>query len=187
MKQVMKWINRMVTSILLILLISVAGIVLSTKLTNGETQIFGYQIKTVLSGSMEPTILTGSVIAVKSLDEAEGSSLKAGDIITYLDEERLITHRITDVLAEEQAVRYKTKGDNNNSADSNPVLAENVIAKYEGFMIPYLGYLINFIQTANGSVLFMILPGVLMLGYSIVTIWKTIRELERKHVLLEKE
>jgi len=184
-KQMMKWVNRMVTSILLILLVSIAGIVLSTKLTNGEPQIFGYQIKTVLSGSMEPTILTGSVIAVKSLDEAERSKLKSGDIITYLDEERLITHRITNVLATDQAVRYETKGDNNNSADSNPVLAENVIAKYEGFMIPYLGYLINFTQTANGSVLFMILPGVLMLGYSIVTIWKTIRELEKKQMAVK--
>lgn len=31
----------------------------------GEPQVFGYQLKTVLSGSMEPEIKTGSIIAVK--------------------------------------------------------------------------------------------------------------------------
>ncbi|MYL61568.1 S26 family signal peptidase, partial [Virgibacillus halodenitrificans] len=61
---VMKWVNRLVSTILMVLLITVAGIVLSTKLSGGEPQVFGYQLKTVLSGSMEPGIQTGSIIAV---------------------------------------------------------------------------------------------------------------------------
>lgn len=70
-KMVLKWMNRIVSTILLVLLIGVAGLVVSTKLAGGEPQIFGYQIKTVLSGSMEPYIQTGSLIAVKTLDSDE--------------------------------------------------------------------------------------------------------------------
>ena len=40
-------------------------VVISSKASGGEPQVFGYQLKTVLSGSMEPAFNTGSIIAVK--------------------------------------------------------------------------------------------------------------------------
>ncbi|PMC36773.1 signal peptidase I [Bacillus sp. UMB0899] len=177
----LKWVNRIVTGILIILLVSVAGIVLSTKLTNGEPEVFGYQLKTVLSGSMEPNIQTGSIIAVKSVDEDEREKFQKGDVITFLEEDRLVTHRILEVKKTGSHIQYITKGDNNNTPDSNPVLADNVKAAYDGFTIPHLGYFINFAQSTNGSFLFMILPGILLLGYSILTIWKTLRQLEDEY------
>ena len=64
-EKIMKWINNIVSGILMILLISVASVVVITKVSGGEPQLFGYQLKTVLSGSMEPGIQTGSIIAVK--------------------------------------------------------------------------------------------------------------------------
>lgn len=176
-----KWANRFVTSILMILLVSVAGMVLSTKLTGGEPEVFGYQLKTVLSGSMEPSIQTGSIIAVKSIGEEEKATFQTGDVITFTEENRLVTHRISDVISTDSGVHYTTKGDNNHAPDSNPVLAENIVAEYNGFTIPYVGYFLHFAQSPNGSILFMIIPGVLMLGYSLFTIWNTLRQVEEKH------
>lgn len=164
----------------MILLISIAGIVISTKLTNGEPGLFGYQLKTVLSGSMEPSIQTGSIIAVKSVDQEERTALKKGDVITFRDENRLVTHRISDVSSTDGHVQYTTKGDNNDAADSNPVLAESIVAVYKGFTLPYVGYLIGFSQSPKGNILFMIIPGVLMMGYAIYTVWATVRQLEKK-------
>lgn len=177
----LKWVNRMVTCILVLLLVSVAGLVLSTKLTNGEPSVFGYQLKTVLSGSMEPGIQTGSVIAVKSVNEEERENLQKGDVITFIEENRLVTHRIVEVTHTDSHIQYLTKGDHNNAPDTNPVLAENVEAVYNGFTIPLLGYFINFAQSPNGNILFMIIPGILLLGYSIWTIRKTLRHLEDKY------
>ncbi|MFC4023871.1 signal peptidase I SipW [Oceanobacillus longus] len=180
-RKVSKWANQIVTSILMILLIGVATIVLSTKFTGGDPEVLGYQLKTVLSGSMEPGIQTGSIIAVQSLTEEEKGSFGKGDVITFMEEDnKLITHRITEVTTTENGVLYTTKGDNNNAADRNPVLAENVVGVYNGFTIPYMGYLINFSQSPNGGILFMIVPGFLMLAYSGITIWKTIRQLDEK-------
>ena len=176
-----KWVNRTVTSILIILLISVAGLVISKKLTNGQPEVFGYQLKTVLSGSMEPSIQTGSIIAVKSVDKAEQASLQKGDVITFNEEKRLVTHRITEVKRTDSGVLYTTKGDNNDAPDSNPVLSENVVAVYNGFTIPYLGYVSNFAESPNGSLLFMIIPGFLLLAYSLFTIWRSLRQLENKY------
>lgn len=172
----MKWVNNIVTGILMILLISVATVVVISKASGGEPQLFGYQLKTVLSGSMEPGILTGSIIAVKSA--VDKTSFKEGDVITFqAEEDILITHRITEVVESGDSVLYRTKGDNNNAEDMNPVLSDNVVAEYTGFTMPYVGYFINFTQSKNGALLLLI-PGFLLLIYSAFTIWKVLSVIE---------
>ena len=80
-KKIMKWVNNFVSGILMILLISVASVVVISKASGGEPQLFGYQLKTVLSGSMEPGIQTGSIITVKSA--VDKTIFKEGDVITF--------------------------------------------------------------------------------------------------------
>ena len=175
-KKIMKWINNLISGILMILLISVASVVVVTKVSGGEPQLFGYQIKTVLSGSMEPGIQTGSLIAVKQA--VDKTNFKKGDVITFQEEEGiLITHRITEVVKSGDSVLYRTKGDNNNAEDMNPVLSDNVVAKYTGSTVPYLGYFINFTQSKNGAFLLLI-PGLLLLIYSGITIWRALSAIE---------
>lgn len=174
--KVMKWINNIVTGILMTLLISVAFIVVISKASGGEPQFFGYQLKTVLSGSMEPDIQTGSIIAVKLAEDK--TSYKAGDVITFQEaEDFLVTHRITEVVKSGDSVLYRTKGDNNNAEDMNPVMAENVVAQYTGFTLPYVGYFNNFASSKNGALL-LIIPGILLLLYSAFTLWKALALIE---------
>lgn len=175
-KKRMKRISSIVSGILMVLLISVASIVVFTKISGGEPQLFGYQLKTVLSGSMEPGILTGSIIAVKPAEDK--TNFKKGDVITFQEAENiLITHRITEVVKSGDSVLYRTKGDNNNAEDMNPVLSDNVVAEYTGFTVPYVGYFINFTQSKNGAFLLLI-PGFLLLLYSGFTIWRALGEIE---------
>lgn len=177
----LKWANKVVTGVVIILFISVATLVISTKISGGKPEVFGYQVKSVLSGSMEPGIQTGSLIAVKTAEKGEKSNFQEDDVITFVGEENnLITHRITEVSPTDSGVVYTTKGDNNNAPDSAPVLAKSVVGLYTGFTIPYVGYVINFAQSPNGIILFMIVPGVLILCYSALTIWRTLRQLENK-------
>lgn len=179
MKLILRWSSNLVTTILFIIFIFMVFFVVSSKVSGGEPQILGYQLKSVLSGSMEPGIQTGSIIVVKPT--ADKTSFKEGDIITFLEEENiLITHRIIEVIKSGEQVLYRTKGDNNNGPDINPVLSENVVAEYTGFTIPYVGYFINFAQTKEGSALLLILPGLLLLAYSVITTWKAIAEVDAK-------
>ena len=175
-KKLMKWISNLITAMLIILLIGVASVMIVTKASGGEPQVFGYQIKTVLSGSMEPGIKTGSIIAVK--EAVDKANFKVGDVITFrADKNILITHRIAEAVKRGKSVLYRTKGDNNNAEDLDPVLSDNVVAKYEGITVPYVGYFINFSQSKNGALLLLV-PGFLMLIYSIYTIWKAIAEID---------
>lgn len=179
-KKVLKWLNHIVTSILIIVLFTVAALVVSSKISGGEPNIFGYQLKTVLSGSMEPGIKTGSIIVVKPTEDKE--KFKKGDVITFMDEQqRVITHRITEVINSDGKILYRTKGDNNNAEDQNPVPSDNVLAEYTGVTIPYIGYIQDFASSKNGILVMVIIPGVLLLAYSGFTIWRTLAQLEKQY------
>ncbi len=111
----------------------------------------GFQVYTVLSGSMEPTYHTGSLIYVKNVDYTQ---LEEGDVITFmLDEDTVATHRIVEVVVDEEdatVLRYRTKGDANEAVDGSLVHYKNVLGT-PVFTIPYLGYVANFIQNPPGT------------------------------------
>lgn len=179
MKLALKWGSNLLTGVLFLIFILMVFMVISSKAAGGEPQFFGYQLKSVLSGSMEPGIKTGSIIAVKPVEDK--TKFKVGDVITFMEEDNiLITHRVTEVIKSGEHVLYTTKGDNNDAPDMNPVLSDNIVAEYTGVTVPFIGYFVSFAQSKNGSAFLLILPGLLLLGYSAFTIWQTISQIERK-------
>ena len=179
-KTIKKWISNFVTIVLFLILILMIFLFVSTKVSGGEPQVFGYQLKTVLSGSMEPGIKTGSIILVKPGGDME--KLNKGDVITFINEDRVIvTHRILEVIKSGEQVSYRTKGDNNKTADPNSVLSNNILAKYTGFTIPYVGYIADFAKSKAGNALFLILPGILLICYSLFSIWNSFSQLEKRN------
>lgn len=129
----------------LVILVAVLAVLLA------GVRIFGLQVFSVLSGSMEPVYHTGSLIYVKEVDYTD---IEVGDVITFmLDEETVATHRVVQIVPDEQdptVLRYQTKGDANENVDSTLVHYKNVIGT-PVFTIPYLGYVANFIQQPPGS------------------------------------
>ena len=105
----------------------------------------------VLSGSMEPTYHTGSLIYDKKVDPF---TLKEGDVITFMvSEDTLATHRVVGVVPDEDepgTIRFRTKGDANDAEDGTLVHYKNVVGT-PVFTIPYLGYFSNWITHAPGK------------------------------------
>lgn len=129
-RKVTKWISRITTALLFVVLFAMIFLVIAERAGGGN--LFGYQLKTVLSGSMEPNIQTGSVIAVQSVKD--GTHFQKGDIVTFKTKDHnLVTHRIYKV--NNDGKQYITKGDNNDAPDQKPLLADNIVAEYTGFKI----------------------------------------------------
>ncbi len=122
-------------------------------------RLVGLQPYTVLSGSMEPTYHTGSLIYVK---EVEPEEVEVGQAITFVLNEELVvaTHRVIEIDEENQ--HFYTKGDANASPDGSPVHFENLIG-VPVFSIPYLGYLANYIQNPPGTYVAISAGAVLLL------------------------
>jgi signal peptidase len=114
------------------------------------SRLLGYQVYNVVSGSMEPTYPVGSLVYVQKVDYHD---LKVDDPITYmLDSDTVVTHRIIEVLVDEEnsdVIRYFTQGDANDIPDGTSVHYKNIIGK-PVFSIPYLGYVSNYIQQPPG-------------------------------------
>ena len=129
--------------------LTVVAILLAVALVG--VRLFGFQVFSVLSGSMEPEYHVGSLIYVKEVDYHE---LKSCDVITFmLSEDLVATHRIVDVYPDQDdptVLRYQTKGDANEAPDGTLVHYKNVIGK-PVFTVPYLGYVADFIQKPPGT------------------------------------
>ena len=139
--------------------------------------INGYQLKSVLSGSMEPVIQTGSIIVVQQIDDPH--TLKKGDVISFHNKkEQLITHRIDAVV--QDGFVFKTKGDHNNAADRELVEAQQIVAEYTGITLPYIGYAAFYIQSKLNIPIFLMLSGTLLLLYSLMMFWQIYRHLDIK-------
>ena len=103
---------------------------------------FGYNPYIVLSGSMEPTYKTGSVVFVKEKGPEE---IKKNDVISFVSNENLtvVTHRVIEIDKENKC--FYTKGDANELADEAPVFFENLIG-VATFSIPYVGFVVSIIK-----------------------------------------
>ena len=121
MNRSLKKIWNVISSILVALVVILALLLVGAR-------VVGLQVFTVLSGSMEPTYYTGSLIYVKEVDPY---TIEVGQPITFmLDENTVATHRVVGIVPDEEdptVIRFRTKGDANETEDGGLVHYKNVI------------------------------------------------------------
>lgn len=162
-----------------LLLINVTLIVKSYTSPDKVPDFFGYKPFIVLSGSMEPSIMTGDMVFVK---ETDPDSLEVGDVIAYKSGSAVVTHRIVEVKSENGETRYVTQGDANNAADQGLVKPADVEGIYQR-RVAGAGNLAMFMQTTTGMILFVVCPLVLFVLWDVIR-----RQLEsRKEMSRTKE
>jgi len=136
MKKILNFLSTVLTFGLLLCIISLV-----------ISMAMGIRPYVVLSGSMEPTIHTGSMCFVNTNKNYE--EIKEKDIIAFESARgQLVTHRAINITEE----GIETKGDNNDVSDGITTTEKN----FKGltlFSIPYLGYISKFIATKNGIII----------------------------------
>lgn len=141
--------------------VMVLVVLLALTLVGGR--LFGMQTYAVLSGSMEPAYPTGALLYVRKVDPAD---IQPGQVITFLlDEHTVATHRVVEVIPDPEEAgiyRYRTKGDANEVADAGLVHCKNVLGTPVA-CVPYLGYVITWIQNPPGTYIAISAAAVLLL------------------------
>lgn len=97
--------------------------------------IFPIYPSVIATGSMEPLIRPGDITILKKVKDLE---IREGDVIHFRKDKVFITHRVVEVL-DPQAKVYKTKGDNNEAVDSEPVSKQQIKGKLL-YVIPKAGW-----------------------------------------------
>lgn len=122
----------------------------------------------VLTDSMQPEIKSGDLIICHTVKADE---VQVNDVISFFDPEgngtSIVTHRVVEVLQEEEGIFFRTRGDNNNTDDRELVPEENLVGTYR-MRIAGVGHVAMFMQSTTGLVVCVVFPILLLVGYDII-------------------
>ena len=152
-----KIINFFITIVFIVAIILIFSLTLQKMIFKDDVpSILGYKILQVMSGSMSGEFETEDTIIIRQIKNE--SEIKIGDIITFkVDENTLVTHRVVEIVKNENDSEYVTKGDANNSVDTQKVKFKDIEGKYL-FKTIILGKIIKIIQSPIGINFVLILP-----------------------------
>lgn len=143
-----------------------AVLLIAVLLVGGLLPFVPYDLRVVESGSMAPTIPTGAVIVLQAAEEYH-----VGDIVTYQRRGTadVTTHRIVSERLEAGAPRFVTQGDANNTADAYAIEPVEIVGVVQ-WHVPYLGYLLKFLQSPVGYVVLIGIPALLLIAEQVATL-----------------
>ena len=174
-----KRIFNIIIDVIVVLILAVSVLVVTLSLTSkssGVPNIFGVAPLSVQSNSMEDTINVNDLIFCTVTNDPSYEYEK-GEIVTFPieinGENRLNTHRIVEVIEDENITYYRTQGDNkqtNPAPDKELQTSSQIVAKYTGTKIPGVGYIFSFIRTQLGFFLCVLLPMIIFFIYEAVRV-----------------
>lgn len=138
-------------------------------------RFFPYQALVVRSGSMSPTIPTGSIVFYK---KEAASKVKVGDVIVF-DKPgttgEKVTHRVFKISNSSTGRFFTTKGDANGAPDDwrVPAVGTGWVA---AFHVPVAGYALVDLQSTMARLLLLLVPAVLL---GLITLYEIWRDRER--------
>jgi signal peptidase len=135
-------------------------------------RLLPYQALVVRSGSMAPTIPTGSIVFYRKIDAAK---VKVGDVIVFSrpgNAAERVTHRVYKIGKSPTGRYFVTKGDANGAPDDwrVPAVGTGWIAS---FHVPVAGYVLYDLQSPLARLLLLVVPALLL---GLITLGELIRD-----------
>ena len=171
-KENIKIVKKIIEIIAIILIYNIILIVISSANKMSIINIFGYKSYIIKTNSMEPTIKVNDVLITKKVEKGK---IKVGDVITFIKNGEVITHRITQI---DENGEYTTKGDNNNIEDTFKINYENIEGKHI-VTIPYLG---KIVEILDNKIVFLVITLIILIFF-----FMTIQKQEKKDIRKEKK
>lgn len=170
------------TIIIFLFIINAMGLYKNITQEEEYTDIAGLYFFNIISGSMDPVIKKNDLVIVKKINYKE---LKENDIITFKQEDTVITHRIIKIIKMEDEFFYKTKGDNNEIEDNFEVIPNQIYGK-NIYSINNIGGLVDYIHTVNGLMNIIIIIFLIFFIISLNEKRKSKRKNKRKKYEIKK-
>lgn len=122
------------------------------------------EYRVVLSGSMEPDIMTGSICFIDMSVPYE--DIQEGDIIVFSQGNAYVTHRVISVKEE----GFVTKGDANTCSDGLSTTKENYYGQ-NIYSIPHLGYFLMELKSRRGLIIWITCCIALIISNKLCDMW----------------
>lgn len=172
--------------------IMIFTVVTVTTVDRNDRSIFGVRFYIVQTDSMSKSennadmdihFNAGDIVLIKKLKD--NTSLSEGDVIAFLSTNsesygETVTHMIRERKYENgKFVGYVTYGTNTGTNDEALVEPEYVIGKYTG-KLPGVGRFFAFLRSANGYVVFILIPFALLILYNGVNVILLLRKYKKE-------
>ena len=144
---------------------------------NGVPSLFGIRMFSIKTDSMYPTLKPGDLIFDTA---AEPEELRVGDIITYwtvIEGERVLnTHAIYEIYDGNGFLVFETKGEKNAAVDPLSVHESEIVGKYTGVRIEGAGKVFEYLQSAEGFFIVIVIPVFLFFLFHLVQFFRVLFE-----------
>lgn len=173
-----KWLLNFIEIVVLII-ISITCLVLifqNTFLKNNS--ILGFRTYVIASNSMAPVLKYGDVILIKEINYDD---IKVNDIITYKGisgefKGKVITHRVIDIVYNEDTKVLKTKGEANDGID--PDVHESQVYGKLVYKFVLISLISKVVRNKIGFVLFVFIPFALIFVLEVINMTKETKRME---------
>ena len=122
----------------------------------------------VLTDSMQPVIAGGDLIICHT---AEAEDILVNDVIAFFDPAgngtSIVTHRVLEIVQEDGTIKFRTKGDYNNTEDKMLVPGDSLVGVYKS-RIGGAGNIAMFMQSTTGLIVCVVFPIIALVGYDVV-------------------
>jgi signal peptidase len=134
-------------------------------------RVLPYQALVVRSGSMSPTIPTGSVVFYRKV---AADKVKVGQVIVFDrpgEPSERVTHRVYKIGTASTGRYFVTKGDANGAPDDwrVPAVGTGWVAS---FHVPFVGYVLADLQSTTARLLLLLIPALLLGAITLYEIWR---------------
>jgi signal peptidase len=140
----------------------------------------GWRALSVQTGSMEPSIATGSLVLIHKTPYRE---LKVGQVVTYNSaskEHETVTHRVAALQQYHGLPIVITKGDANATAD--PWVPGGAVVGKVALTVPFAGTLFDWAKTPVGLILLVGLPGLLVIWSEFELMIRRLQQVAREEL-----
>jgi signal peptidase len=122
---------------------------LTIAITAGVAAVKGWQLRGMLTGSMEPSISRGSLVVITPAQHP----VDVGAVVAFadpFDRRRILAHRVIEIVRSSAGnLNYRTKGDANQREDPRPIPDEEVIG-HVAWRVPAVGAFMQRMRTPTG-------------------------------------
>jgi signal peptidase I len=159
-----------------VIMIVITLVVLALLIVTVGPRVFSYQALVVRSGSMSPTIPTGSIVFYTKIP---ADKVKVGDVIVFnrpdVPSEK-VTHRVYKIGSSATGKYFVTKGDANGAPDDwrVPAVGTGWLAR---FHVPVAGYVLYDLQSTTARLLLLVVPACLL---GLITFGELVRERRKR-------
>lgn len=187
-KKIFNNIKRIFSTLAYLLLVpllvyNISLIIQSVMYPNKTPNFLGFKTYVIVSGSMVPELEIGDIVIVKTINPEE---LEENEIISFRKGQSVITHRIIEIMETDNGREFKTKGDSNNTEDTevirNTEIEGKVIQK-----IPLIGKFALMLKSKKVIIILVIAYYIYLVQNQSIQKKKYIRNMKREDYEAKKE